>query len=266
MYSHMMNKQSSTLAVIGGSGLYSLRDSLRADANPSDTTTHQIKTPYASQPVTLYLEHTAAGPVWFLPRHGREHTIAPHEINYRANISALQQVGVQKIIAVNAVGGISKLMTPGVMVLPDQLIDYSWGREHTFFTGTHGLDKHVDFIFPYAAALATLLTQAALSCDLTVQTSAVYACTQGPRLETAAEIRRLARDGCDIVGMTGMPEAALARELQLSYGCIALVVNKAAGLGGAVISFDEMKQVMQAGIENIRKLLLAAVPLLLAAE
>lgn len=249
----------SSVAVIGGSGLYSLH----SEPDATRSTAHQILTPWSAAAVTLYLEQTPAGLVWFLPRHGREHTIAPHEINYRANIWALQHVGVQQIIAVNAVGGISEHMSPGVLVLPDQLIDYSWGREHTFFTGTHGFDKHIDFTFPYSASLIDVLAAAGQQCGQNLSGNAVYACTQGPRLETAAEIRRLARDGCDVVGMTGMPEAALARELNLTYACVALVVNKAAGLGAEVISLDAMKQVMHRAIADVRTLLQAALAVLL---
>lgn len=249
----------STLAIIGGSGLYCLQ----ADAA---ATTHEVSTPFAAAPVRLSLEHSTAGAVWFLPRHGREHNIAPHEINYRANLWALRQVGVRRIVAVNAVGGISDDMLPGTFVLPDQIIDYSWGREHTFCTGDHAFDKHIDFTWPYSRRLGAVLQSAARECQLALRQGGVYACTQGPRLETAAEVRRLARDGCDIVGMTGMPEAALARELGLDYACLALVVNRAAGLGSEVISPADMREVMEAGIEEVRRLLQAALPALLQAD
>jgi 5'-methylthioinosine phosphorylase len=241
------------LAVIGGSGLYQLDESAPAETFP-------IQTPYAAEAVELALEHTASGAVWFLPRHGRHHTLAPHLINYRANLWALREAGVDTVIAVNAVGGINADMAPGALVLPAQLIDYTWGREHTFFTGTHALDRHVDFTWPYDREIAGLLRDTAAMLDLPVHQSAVYGCTQGPRLETAAEIRRLQRDGCDIVGMTGMPEAVLARELGIRYACVALVVNRAAGLGADTITHEEMASHLRDGIGCVRTLLLAALP------
>lgn len=246
----------SRLGIIGGSGLYCLDPATAAQL-------HEINTPYATVPVCLALEQTASGLVWFLPRHGKDHDIAPHEINYRANLWALREAGVQRIVAVNAVGGISAAMLPGVLVLPDQLVDYSWGREHTFFSGAHSFDKHIDFTAPYSPALSQLLLQAASQLGMPLHRGGVYACTQGPRLETAAEVRRLARDDCDIVGMTGMPEAALARELELEYCCVALVVNRAAGLGTATIAIDDIRRVMQDGIKDVRRLLQTALPLLL---
>lgn len=249
----------SCLGIIGGSGLYRLDPAARSEL-------HEVSTPYSAAPVQLGLEHTSAGPVWFLPRHGKDHTIAPHEINYRANIWALRAAGAQRIVAVNAVGGIGPAMQSGVLVLPDQLIDYSWGREHTFFSGSHAFDSHIDFTSPYSSALGVVLAQAAAQQGLPLQQGGVYACTQGPRLETAAEIRRLAQDGCEIVGMTGMPEAALARELALDYACLALVVNRAAGLATATIEMDAIRQVMDTGITQVRRLLLAALPALLRGD
>jgi 5'-methylthioinosine phosphorylase len=241
------------LAIIGGSGLY------RLDVSASSES-FSIHTPYSAAPVELALERTAAGAVWFLPRHGRNHSIAPHLINYRANVWALREAGVDTVIAVNAVGGISEQMTAGALVLPDQLIDYSWGREHTFFASEHALDKHVDFTWPYDRELALVLQQRASMLDIPVLQGGVYACTQGPRLETAAEIRRLKQDGCDIVGMTGMPEAGLARELGLRYACLALVVNKAAGLGPDTITHEEISRNLLEGIGKVRAILLAALP------
>ncbi len=246
-----------TIAVIGGSGLYRLEESALVEYFP-------VVTPYAVEPVELALEQTTVGPVWFLPRHGHSHGIAPHLINYRANLWALHAAGVRAVIAVNAVGGITERMLPGTLVIPDQLIDYSWGREHTYCTGTHALDKHVDFTWPYDKELALSLLQGAGMLDIPAQLGAVYACTQGPRLETAAEIRRLRQDGCDIVGMTGMPEAGLARELGLRYACLALVVNKAAGVGAGdgqgQITHEEMQQHLHEGIGKVRAIVLATLP------
>jgi 5'-methylthioinosine phosphorylase len=249
----------SRLGIIGGSGLYCLQPGAAA-------TLHEVMTPYADTPVPLMLEATPHGQVWFLPRHGRDHEIAPHEINYRANLWALHAAGARNIVAVNAVGGITPRMAPGALVLPDQIIDYSWGREHTYCTGKHAFDRHVDFTWPYSTDISRLLLQAAQACALALHDGGVYACTQGPRLESAAEVRRLANDGCDIVGMTGMPEAGLARELGLEYGCLALVVNRAAGLTDAPISLDDIRQVMASGIADVRRLLQHALPALLALE
>ena len=250
---HAAKDRAVTLAIIGGSGLYRLDETSPAED-------HFIATPYAEAPVQLTFEHTPAGAAWFLPRHGRNHNVAPHLINYRANLWALREVGIDTIVAINAVGGIAERMKPGALVLPDQLIDYSWSREHTFFAGAHALDKHVDFTFPYDKDLGLLLQQSAHMLDLDIQLGGVYACTQGPRLETAAEIRRLKQEGCDVVGMTGMPEAGLARELGMRYACLALVVNMAAGLGAEAITHDDIAQQLRVGIAKVRAILLAALP------
>ena len=240
-------------AVIGGSGLYHLQQ--------CDAPCSRVDTPFAEEPVPLYREQGEAGELWFLPRHGKAHNVAPHEINYRANLWALQQQGVRHVIAINAVGGITQGLEPGTLLLPDQLIDYTWGREHSYFSGSHSFDSHIDFTEPYDAVLRNLLLQAAKSCAIPLGSHGVYACTQGPRLETAAEVRRLARDGCDIVGMTGMPEAALARELGLAYACVAVVVNRAAGLGEPVISMEAIRAVLETGMEAVRQLVCTALRL-----
>ena len=246
----------SALAVIGGSGFYSLLEG-------SDTRAVAVQTPFADEPVMVFQEATQAGTVWFLPRHGKQHSIAPHLINYRANLWALRKLGVSKVIAVNAVGSINNNLLTGALVLPDQIIDYTWGREHTFVGSEHSLEKHVDFTWPYDAGLSALLKRAASAHAMEIITAGVYAAVQGPRLETAAEILKLQKDGCDIVGMTGMPEAALARELDLRYACIALVVNKAAGLGTGKISMAEIQQVLKAGMHDVRQVLLHALPSLI---
>jgi 5'-methylthioinosine phosphorylase len=251
--SQAAKEKATTVAVIGGSGLYRLDENAVVEH-------FAVSTPYAPYPVELTLEHTSAGAVWFIPRHGRNHSIAPHEINYRANIWALHEAGVTTVVAINTVGGITEGMLPGTLVLPDQLIDYSWGREHSFNSGPHTLDGHVDFTWPYDAAVGSLLQQSAHMLAVPVQKGGVYACMQGPRLESAAEIRRLRQDGCDIVGMTGMPEAGLARELGFRYTCLALVVNKAAGVGEGEITMDQMRQHLLQGIGNVRTVLLAALP------
>jgi 5'-methylthioinosine phosphorylase len=237
-----------TLAIIGGSGLTEL-DGL----GPCEEI--NIATPYGAPSAAIVRGRYDGREVLFLARHGRPHRIPPHQINYRANLWALQQAGAEAVIAVNAVGGISSAMGTGHFCVPDQLIDYSWGRVQTFFEGDLEQVTHIDFTEPYSGDLRSTLLQAlqAEGCDFSG--SGVYACTQGPRLETAAEIRRLQRDGCDIVGMTGMPEAALARESGLAYACLALVINPAAGMAAGPISLADMEVAMRDGMATARKVL-----------
>jgi 5'-methylthioinosine phosphorylase len=191
----------------------------------------------------------------FLPRHGSGHTIPPHKINYRANIWALHHIGVQKVVGVAAVGGIHRDMGPLTLVIPDQIIDYTHGRPHTFFEQDLTHVTHIDFTFPYCEGLRQGLLAAARDLGEPVWAGGTYGATQGPRLETAREVERLERDGCDIVGMTGMPEAALARELDICYACCALVVNWAAGKGEGIISLQEIEDNLRLGMEKVRRLL-----------
>lgn len=175
--------------------------------------------------------------VYLLPRHGEAVSIAPHAINYRANLEALRQLRVDRVIAVNTVGVINLAIHPGDVAVPDQIIDYTWGRAHSFHDASSGLE-HVDFTTPFTERLRRQLLDAAVRAGLSVHDGGVYAATQGPRLETAAEVDRLERDGADFVGMTAMPEAVLARELGMEYGCLSLVVNYAAGRGRQPIHAD----------------------------
>lgn len=212
------------LAILGGTGLTQLK-------NLKITHRQVIRTPYGEPSGPLTFGEINDHHVIFLARHGYGHTIPPHEINYRANIWALAEQKVKRVISVCAVGGIRDDMAPGTLVLPEQIIDYTWGRRHTFFDGGEKPVTHVDFTEPYCAKLRRCIHKAAKKTHQQIIEGAVYAATQGPRLETAAEISRLARDGADIVGMTAMPEAALAREAGLSYAAIAVVANWAAGRG-----------------------------------
>ncbi len=196
--------------------------------------------------------------VLFLARHGNPHTIAPHRVNYRANLWALKQLGVSQIVAVNAVGGIKPAMVAGALVTPDQLIDYTYGREHTLYDGADDRLEHIDFSYPFSDHLRAALNRAALACSLQLLDKAVYGVTQGPRLETAAEINRMDRDGCDIVGMTAMPEAGLARELAMDYATLCLVVNPAAGRTETLITMDDIHRVVDVGMVKVRALLTAA--------
>jgi 5'-methylthioinosine phosphorylase len=226
-------------AIIGGSGLAKLS----ALESPRRRV---MRTPYGEPSGALTFGQLAGSEVVFLARHGYGHTIAPHEINYRANVWALNELHVQGVLALASVGGIRDDLSPGTLVVPDQIIDYTHSRKATFFEGSGAPVTHVDFTQPYSAKLRSRLLQAAQRIGEAVVDAAVYACTQGPRLETAAEIERLARDGADLVGMTGMPEAALARELDLDYATLAVVVNHAAGRGSSRerIELRELEEVL----------------------
>jgi 5'-methylthioadenosine phosphorylase len=193
----------------------------------------------------------------FLARHGYGHTIPPHEVNYRANLWALRDEGATEVVSVASVGGIRADLGPGTLVVPHQIIDYTWGRRSTFFEGGDVPVTHVDFTVPYADAVRRKLVAAARRCGEAVVDGAVYAATQGPRLETAAEIDRLERDGADVVGMTGMPEAVLARELDLAYAAIAVVVNHAAGRGESRdgIRLEAIERTLHATIGRARRVI-----------
>ncbi|MCL4150833.1 UNVERIFIED_CONTAM: hypothetical protein GTU68_002966, partial [Idotea baltica] len=217
---------------------------------------HAIDTPYGAVSAAIVEATVGDKTVFFLPRHGDHHTIAPHRINYRANLWALQSLHVSDVIAIAAVGGIGADMAPETLVCPDQIIDYTYDREQSFFSDDFLAQHHIDFTFPYADALRQKVLNAAQHNGLEITPVGVYGATQGPRLETAAEIIRMARDGCTIVGMTGMPEAALARELGLNYACCALVVNWAAGLSGQVIDISEIEQVVASGMGKVEHLLM----------
>ncbi|HEU0200657.1 MAG TPA: S-methyl-5'-thioinosine phosphorylase [Burkholderiaceae bacterium] len=227
-------------AIIGGSGLAKL-SALEAPRR------QVMRTPYGEPSGALTFGRLAGREVVFLARHGYGHTIAPHDINYRANIWAIKELNVRGCVSVATVGGIRDDTAPGTLVLPHQIIDYTHSRKSTFFEGTDAPVMHVDFTEPYSARLREALLAAAAACGERVIDGAVYACTQGPRLETAAEIERIARDGGEIVGMTGMPEAALAREAELEYAALGVVVNHAAGRGESKhkIKLDVLETVMQ---------------------
>jgi 5'-deoxy-5'-methylthioadenosine phosphorylase len=198
--------------------------------------------------------------VVFLARHGARHTIPPHRVNYRANLWALRHIGVTHVIAVAAVGGIRADMTPGCLVFPDQIVDYTWSRDHTFFEEGLSHVTHIDFTYPYCDELRQKLILAAGDGNLTARKGGTYGATQGPRLESAAEILRLERDGCDLVGMTGMPEAALAREIELCYAHCAVVANRAAGKSQGIITMTEIRRHLETGMEQVKTLLHHVIP------
>ncbi|MGE5638684.1 MAG: S-methyl-5'-thioinosine phosphorylase [Clostridia bacterium] len=238
------------LAIIGGSGLSQL-------GNLEVSQRKVVRTPYGEPSGPLTLGRIADHEVMFLARHGYGHTIAPHQVNYRANLWALKDTGATRVVSVASVGGIRKDLWPGVLVLPHQVVDYTWGRPSTYFEGTGVPVNHVDFTEPYTESLRRQLLAAADRCGERVVDRAVYGATQGPRLETAAEITRLERDGCDIVGMTGMPEAVLAREISLEYAAIAVIANFAAGRGDSehAIPLDKIEAVLAESMGRVRRVI-----------
>jgi 5'-methylthioinosine phosphorylase len=236
------------LAIIGGTGLTKIEG--------LDITHREVvNTPFGAPSAPLVSGRLFGKDIYFLRRHGFRHTIPPHRINYRANIWALKQVGVEQVIAVAAVGGIGKQCFPARIVFPEQIVDYTYSRGHTYFEENLPEVTHIDFTEPYSKKLRKVLVSAAGIAKVEALTSGVYGVTQGPRLETAAEIDKLERDGCTLVGMTGMPEAALARELELDYACCAVVANWAAGRGQGEITMDEIQANLKISMENVRKLL-----------
>ena len=241
-----MGTRNPLVAIIGGTGLNNFQQGEH---------TGERQTPYGETSADIIVSTQVGRPLAFLARHGSPHRIPPHKINYRANLWALKQLGVEQIIAVNAVGGIRSELSAGSIVIPDQLIDYSYGREHTFSDGGGAALEHVDFSYPFSESLRQPLLAAAEQLGMPVFGSAVYASVQGPRLETAAEIDRLEKDGCDIVGMTAMPEAALAREMAIDYASVCLVVNPAAGRSDTLITMEDIHRVIDAGMIRVRRLL-----------
>ena len=243
------------LAIIGGTGLTNL-------PNLNITRREVVRTPYGDPSGHLTFGRIGEAEVIFLARHGYGHTLPPHEVNYRANIWALKSVGVLRVLAVNAVGGVAADMGPGVLCVPDQVIDYSWGRKHTFFDSEAPV-THVDFTEPFCARARLLLVAAAKAAAIEVVAGGTIGVTQGPRLETRAEIQRLARDGCAMVGMTTMPEAALAREKEMSYATLALSMNHAAGLGSSVggIKLADAEVVLRVGMDKVKSILAHALAL-----
>ena len=238
------------LAIIGGSGLTKL-------ANMAVERREVVRTPYGEPSGPLTFGRICSQPAVFIARHGYGHTIPPHEVNYRANLWALKNAGATCVISIASVGGIRADLGPGAIVIPDQIIDYTWGRKATYHDGGNTAVVHIDFTQPYDAQLRQALLDAARDAGQAVSDGGVYAATQGPRLETAAEINRLERDGADIVGMTGMPEAALARELELPYAAINLVANHAAGRGDSKlgIQFARLEDILHESMERVRRII-----------
>lgn len=238
------------LAIIGGSGLTQL-------ANLDVSHREIVRTPYGEPSGPVTFGQICGSPVLFLARHGYGHTIPPHEVNYRANLWALWKCGAMGIVSVASVGSIRADLKPGDVVVPHQIVDYTWGRKSTYHEGPDCKVTHIDFTEPYDRELRQKLLDAAAAINVAVSSSSVYAATQGPRLETAAEINRLERDGADVVGMTGMPEAVLARELGVPYAAINLVVNYAAGRADSRdgISFEAIESVLLQSMVGVRAII-----------
>ena len=241
------------VALVGGTGLYRFPDL-------ADVERHAVDTPYGPPSDALVIGRLGERRIAFLARHGESHTIPPHRVNYRANIWALHHLGARRVIGINAVGGIRADMGPRVLALPDQIIDYTFDRLTSYSDVAGAEVRHIDFSEPYSASLRAELLAAAAAAGIALVDGGCYGATQGPRLETRAEITRLRRDGCDLVGMTGMPEAALARELELDYACVAVVANWAAGCGDeAEISLPEVFANLEAATVKVPRLITALV-------
>ncbi len=238
------------IGIIGGSGLTQL-------SNLKITRREVVRTPYGEPSGALTFGSLNGQEVVFLARHGYGHTIPPQGVNYRANIWAMHAQGVSGLVSVASVGGIRADFKPGALAVPDQIIDYTYARMHTFFDGPEQPVTHIDFTHPYCEDLRQELIRSAAEKGVPLIDGGVYAATQGPRLETAAEINRLERDGANMVGMTGMPEAALAREMGLCYASIAVVANWAAGRSDSAegIDLDVIRGVLDEAMKKVRVLL-----------
>lgn len=238
------------LGIIGGTGLTQL-------ANLEITHRQVARTPYGEPSGALTFGRICGQEVIFLARHGYGHTIPPHDVNYRANLWALKDHGVDRVVSVATVGAIHPGLLPGMLVIPNQIIDYTHGRAATYFVGGDKPVVHLDFTLPYCEAMRAALLEAAASGGITLRDGGVYGVTQGPRLETAAEINRMERDGVDMVGMTGMPEAYLARELELCYAAVGAVVNQAAGRGRSAdgIQMGEVQAMLGEVMLQVRRLI-----------
>ncbi|MCL2523823.1 MAG: S-methyl-5'-thioinosine phosphorylase [Betaproteobacteria bacterium] len=238
------------LAIIGGSGLTTL-------SNLDVSHREIVRTPYGEPSGAIVIGQIGGQPAMFLPRHGHGHTIAPHLVNYCANLWALHHHGATGIISVASVGGIRADLQPGEIVVPDQILDYTWGRQSTFCEISGAPVNHIDFTEPYDRELRRRIVAAAKTLGIPLKVDGVYAATQGPRLETAAEINRFERDGADLVGMTGMPEAALARELELPYAAINVIANHAAGRASSAngIHFESLEHVLRGAMSQVRAII-----------
>ncbi len=237
-----------TLALVGGTGLNQFSGTAEA---------LDIATPYGPASAAIQIVATEPLRILFLPRHGSPHRLPPHKVNYRANLWALREAGADHVLGVYAVGGMGGAFSPGALAAPDQLIDYTWGREHTYSDSAEAPLQHVDFSWPFEGPLRQALLAAAKTEGIALLEQACLGVFQGPRLESAAEIRRAAKDGCDLAGMTALPEAALARELGLDYAGLAVVSNYAAGVQNQPLSEEHIAETLQEPMQRVRRLVQA---------
>lgn len=237
-----------TLGIIAGTGALELFEILEEQA---------VETRWGTPSAVPARVRIGSQDAWLLARHGRPHHIPPHRVDYRANIAALAKLGVERIVAINAVGSIARDLCPGDLVVPDQLIDYTSGRAQTFSDSADEPLMHIEFAEPFSASARQALLAAGIRAQVRVHDGGCYGVTQGPRLETAAEISRMASDGCTLVGMTAMPEAALAREAELEYASLCVIANPGAGLSDEPISIDDIHRVLTDAMERVAALLAA---------
>jgi len=240
------------IAIIGGSGVYSV-------SALKETKTTVVTTPYGDSP-EIAVGRLGGRRVAFLPRHGKGHTSPPHLVNYRANLWALHELGVKRVFATSACGSLNPRMRPGELVLLYQFIDLTKQRPQTFYEGGKGGVVHVDVTEPYCPELRDVLIKTARKLKLKLHPRATYGCTEGPRFETAAEVRLLRRWGCDLVGMTNVPECILARELELCYAAVGVVTNFAAGISKRKLTHTEVAELMGKNVGRVQKLLFEAIP------
>ena len=248
------------LAIIGGTGLYQIAALENVETREGDTV-------YGKPSAPVRIGYLGGKKIAFMARHGEGHSVAPHKVNYRANMRCLKDLGITKVLAINAVGGITDAFGPRVVSVPDQIIDYTYGRLHSLSEEPGSEVLHVDFTEPYCAKLRANILRAAKKIEMPIVDFGCYGATQGPRLETRAEITRMRRDGCDLVGMTGMPEAAIARELALCFTTVALVTDHDAGVdAGGAVTHEEVLQVFARSLEGLKSLLKSAIGAMPAPE
>lgn len=246
-----------TFGIIGGTGVYD--PSILKNVHDAE-----IVTPYGT--VTYKVGDFAEKGVVFIPRHGSNHSTPPHLINYRANIWALKKLGVQNILATTAVGSLNLAMKPGHFVLPDQFLDFTKNRINTFYDGGERGVVHVDVTEPYCPSLRNIIAKAADGLKLSLHNGGTYVCTEGPRFETPAEIRMFEKLGGDLVGMTSIPEAVLAREAEMCYATISMVTNYAAGISKQSLTHAEVLETMRLNTKHIKELVMSAIELIAAAD
>jgi len=237
------------LAIIGGTGL--------SNINEIKSIRHQVfATPYGEPSGPFTIGELAGCEVVFLPRHGYNHRIPPHQINYRANIWALRELGIKRVLAIGAVTAVRPGLHPGDLLVPDQIIDYTHNRGATFYEGDLTAVTHIDFRYPYAQPLREAFLRTASALDVPIHDGGVYGARQGPRLETLAEVHKISQDGCDVIGMTGMPEAALAREAALDYAALNVLINSAAADQATErLSISEMNDTFRDSMDTVRAML-----------